>query len=80
VELEHTCFFGDDVNDLFAMEIAGMCACPADAAGEVMEYVAEHGYVSPLPGGEGAVRSLVDAILAARGVSGRHVFGIKPPE
>jgi 3-deoxy-D-manno-octulosonate 8-phosphate phosphatase (KDO 8-P phosphatase) len=80
VTLEHTCFFGDDVNDLFAMEIAGMCACPADAAGEVMAYVAEHGYVSPLPGGNGAVRSLVDAILAARNVRGRDVFQLRPPE
>ncbi len=80
VGLEHTCFFGDDVNDLFAMEIAGMSACPADAADEVMQYVAEHGFVSPMPGGGGAVRSLVDAILAARKVRGRDVFQLRPPE
>ncbi len=80
VELERTCFFGDDVNDLFAMEIAGMCACPADAADEVMQYVAERGFVAPLPGGGGAVRSLVDAILAARNVRGRDVFQLRPPE
>jgi 3-deoxy-D-manno-octulosonate 8-phosphate phosphatase (KDO 8-P phosphatase) len=80
VELERTCFFGDDVNDLFAMEIAGMCACPADAADEVREYVAGRGFVSELPGGGGAVRSLVDAILAARNVRGRDVFQLRPPE
>ena len=57
IPLEHTCFFGDDVNDLFAMEIAGLCACPSNAAAEVLAYVTQHGFVSPLPGGHGAVRS-----------------------
>jgi hypothetical protein len=27
ISLEQTCFFGDDVNDLSAMEIVGLCAC-----------------------------------------------------
>jgi 3-deoxy-D-manno-octulosonate 8-phosphate phosphatase (KDO 8-P phosphatase) len=80
VDLERTCFFGDDVNDLFAMEISGMCACPANSAAEVIEYVTGRGYVSPLPGGHGAVRSFADAVLAARGVRGRHVFQLRPPE
>ncbi|HEV2618882.1 MAG TPA: hypothetical protein VGU23_02975, partial [Acidobacteriaceae bacterium] len=61
-------------------EIAGMCACPADASAEVKALVAERGYVAPLPGGNGAVRSLVDAILAARKVRGRDVFQLRPPE
>ncbi len=75
--LEQTCFFGDDVNDLFAMEIAGMCACPANAAAEVLEYVngrGESGFVSPMPGGRGAVRSFADAVLKARNLSGKEVF------
>ena len=33
VLISNTCFLGDDVNDLPAMEIAGMCACPANAGG-----------------------------------------------
>jgi 3-deoxy-D-manno-octulosonate 8-phosphate phosphatase (KDO 8-P phosphatase) len=36
IPLAQTCFFGDDVNDLFAMEITGLCACPANAASEVL--------------------------------------------
>lgn len=80
VALERTCFFGDDVNDLAAMEIAGLCACPADAAAEVLAYVEEHGYVSTMPGGKGAVRSLADAVLAARKLRGREVFLLRPPE
>jgi 3-deoxy-D-manno-octulosonate 8-phosphate phosphatase (KDO 8-P phosphatase) len=80
ISLEQTCFFGDDVNDLSAMEIAGLCACPCDAAAEVLAHVAEHGYVAPLPGGLGAVRSFADAILAARNLRGQDVFQLRPPE
>jgi len=80
IPLAHTCFFGDDVNDLFAMEIAGLCACPADAAAEVLAHVQEHGYISPLPGGHGAVRSFADAILAARNLRGRDIFQLRPPD
>src|SRR5579875_2164043 len=43
IPLEQTCFVGDDINDLFAMEIAGFCACPANAAMEVREYVTARG-------------------------------------
>jgi 3-deoxy-D-manno-octulosonate 8-phosphate phosphatase (KDO 8-P phosphatase) len=83
--LADTCFFGDDVNDLFAMEVTGLCACPANAAAEVLTYVAAaqeqaHGFVSPMPGGAGAVRSFADAILAARQLRGRDVFQMRPPE
>lgn len=80
IPLEHTCFFGDDVNDLFAMEIAGLCACPANAAAEVREYVAERGFVATQPGGHGAVREFSDALLRARDLRGRDVFLLRPPE
>jgi 3-deoxy-D-manno-octulosonate 8-phosphate phosphatase (KDO 8-P phosphatase) len=79
VPLERACFFGDDINDLSAMEIAGVCACPSNAAVEVLAYIEEHGYVSPLPGGNGAVRSFADAIIAARKLRGRDVFQLRPP-
>jgi 3-deoxy-D-manno-octulosonate 8-phosphate phosphatase (KDO 8-P phosphatase) len=80
IPLAQTCFFGDDVNDLSAMEIAGLCACPSNAAAEVLAHVVRHGYLSPLPGGHGAVRSFADAIIAARNLSGRDVFQLRPPE
>jgi 3-deoxy-D-manno-octulosonate 8-phosphate phosphatase (KDO 8-P phosphatase) len=80
VPLEQACFFGDDINDLSAMEIAGLCACPSNAAAEVLAYVTERGYVSRLPGGHGAVRSFADAIIAARKLRGRDVFQLRPPE
>ncbi len=81
IPLEHTCFFGDDVNDLFAMEIAGLSACPANAATEVLEYVTgRNGFVSNQPGGAGAVRQLTDELLKARKLRGRDVFLMRPPE
>lgn len=80
VPLEHTCFFGDDVNDIFAMSIVGLCACPANAAAEVREHVAEYGFVSTQPGGLGAVREFADALLGARNLRGRDVFLMRPPE
>lgn len=79
VPLDDICFFGDDVNDLFAMEIAGLCACPSTAAAEVLTYVAGRGYVSAHPSGNGAVRSFVDALLTSRNLSGREVFLLRPP-
>jgi 3-deoxy-D-manno-octulosonate 8-phosphate phosphatase (KDO 8-P phosphatase) len=83
VPLAQTCFFGDDVNDLFAMELTGLCACPANAAAEVIDYVrgrGESGFVSQLPGGHGSVRSFADAVLKARELRGRDVFLQKAPE
>ena len=78
--LDQVCFFGDDVNDLFAMEVVGLAACPANAAVEVREYVKEHGFLSTCSGGAGAVREFADALLHARNLRGRDVFLMRPPE
>ncbi len=80
IALANTCFFGDDINDLAAMELAGLCACPADAATEVREFVSTRGFVSTQPGGKGAVRSFADAVLTARNLRGRDVFQFRPPD
>ncbi len=66
LELEEICFMGDDVNDLGALGIAGLAAAPADARPEVLAKVA---FVASRGGGNGAVRELIDAILAARAAS-----------
>jgi 3-deoxy-D-manno-octulosonate 8-phosphate phosphatase (KDO 8-P phosphatase) len=62
---------GDDVNDLPAMRIAGLAAAPANAAAEVL---AQADFVAKKTGGNGAVRELVDALLAAKGLSAQDVF------
>jgi 3-deoxy-D-manno-octulosonate 8-phosphate phosphatase (KDO 8-P phosphatase) len=61
--LGEICFMGDDVNDLAALKIAGVSAAPADAREAVLKQVS---FVSKKNGGNGAVRELIDAILAAR--------------
>ncbi len=58
------CFMGDDLADLPALVIAGLAACPADAAAEVKERV--H-WVSQAPGGRGAVREVIELILKSQG-------------
>ncbi|HEY6210739.1 MAG TPA: HAD family hydrolase [Vicinamibacterales bacterium] len=54
-------FMGDDVNDLEAMRIAGLAAAPASAVPSVLRSAA---FVASKPGGNGAVRELVDTLLA----------------
>ena len=62
VDLAATAFIGDDVNDLPALALAGLAACPSDAAPEVL---AACSFVSQFPGGRGAVRELCEALLGA---------------
>jgi 3-deoxy-D-manno-octulosonate 8-phosphate phosphatase (KDO 8-P phosphatase) len=71
VKLTEICFIGDDVNDLPAMAIAGLSAAPSNAASVVLAHV---GFIARAPGGNGAVRELVDALLAARGLTAQEVF------
>jgi 3-deoxy-D-manno-octulosonate 8-phosphate phosphatase (KDO 8-P phosphatase) len=62
LRLDEICFMGDDVNDLPALAIAGLSAAPADARPVVLsrcQFVSKHG------GGNGAVRELVDHLLAS---------------
>lgn len=66
LELNEICFMGDDVNDLGALGIAGLAAAPADARPDVL---VKAGFVATRGGGNGAIRELVDSILAARSAS-----------
>jgi 3-deoxy-D-manno-octulosonate 8-phosphate phosphatase (KDO 8-P phosphatase) len=64
VPLANVGFMGDDLNDLPALHLAVAAFAPADAVPEVRS--AAH-FVSSLPGGRGAVRDALTAILRARG-------------
>lgn len=57
-------YFGDDLNDLPALRAAGVALAPANAVDEV-KAVAH--LVTPRPGGYGAARDAIEAILRARG-------------
>lgn len=62
VDPQETIYLGDDVNDLPAMRLAGLAACPADARPEVR---ATCDLVLETPGGRGAFRELADIVLAS---------------
>ena len=61
LSLEEVCFIGDDVNDLSALTIAGLSACPADARDLIR---GKCQVITRLKGGNGAVREVVDMLLA----------------
>jgi 3-deoxy-D-manno-octulosonate 8-phosphate phosphatase (KDO 8-P phosphatase) len=63
IALERVAFIGDDVNDLPALAIAGLSVAPANAQPPVKAVAA---LVLERSGGQGAVRQLVEMILAAR--------------
>jgi len=62
LQLSEICFIGDDVNDLSALALAGLSACPADARPTVREQCK---LIATLPGGNGAVREIVEKVLAS---------------
>lgn len=66
VQFNDICFFGNDVNDLEAMKLVGLPACPHDAHYHVLEYAYENGCVMNRDGGKGAFRELVDFIILAQ--------------
>ncbi len=57
-------FMGDDIPDLGAMGLAGLPCCPNDAVTEIKEISK---YISPLKGGEGCVRDVIEKTLKLRG-------------
>ena len=57
-------YIGDDVVDLPILTKVEFSAAPSDAVAEVRERV---DYVSPYPGGGGAVRDVVELILKSQG-------------
>ncbi len=61
--LSEVCFMGDDINDLAAMQLAGLAAAPANAQPAIRQCAA---FVARNNGGNGAVRELVDAMINAR--------------
>lgn len=62
LDLSEVAFLGDDVNDLPALGIVGLAACPSDAFFLVRPLV--H-FVTPRPGGHGAFRDLAELVLFA---------------
>ena len=60
VNKEQVLYIGDDIPDYEAMQLAGLCCCPSDAASEIKKIA--H-YISPIPGGKGCVRDIIEKVL-----------------
>jgi 3-deoxy-D-manno-octulosonate 8-phosphate phosphatase (KDO 8-P phosphatase) len=61
ISLSRICFIGDDVNDLLALAVCGMSAAPANAQPAVLAAVT---VLLAHRGGDGAVRELIDLVIA----------------
>ena len=53
---------GDDINDVELLRAVGYPCCPPNARPEVLAIEGIH--ILKIPGGQGAVREIADAILA----------------
>jgi 3-deoxy-D-manno-octulosonate 8-phosphate phosphatase (KDO 8-P phosphatase) len=62
---EAVAFVGDDIPDYEVMQLVGLPAAPADAAPEVKEIAT---YVSPMRGGEGVARDIIEQVLKVQGL------------
>lgn len=60
---EEIAYMGDDIPDLRCMRNVGLPTCPSDAAWEVKQ---ESLYISPLAGGYGAVRDLLEQVMRSQ--------------
>jgi 3-deoxy-D-manno-octulosonate 8-phosphate phosphatase (KDO 8-P phosphatase) len=71
-----TAYIGDDLNDFAAMNLCELKACPSDATAEVKAIC---DYVSPYPGGCGAVRDICEYLLHECGKYGEFLdlFGAR---
>ncbi len=61
--LEEVCFMGDDINDLAAMDMAGLSVAPSNAHPSVIR---KADIVTKQEGGRGAVREVIDLLLDNR--------------
>ncbi len=65
---EEILYMGDDLPDYDVMELAGLACAPQDAAPEI-KAIAD--YVSPVLGGEGCVRDVLEQLLKIHNLWGR---------
>lgn len=64
IDPEHILYMGDDIPDLYVMDLVGMPCCPQDAAAEIKEISR---YVSHKKGGKGCVRDVIEQVLKVQG-------------
>ena len=58
--IEQVLYMGDDIPDVLVMQTVGVACAPADAVPEIKAIA--H-YISPIPGGKGCVRDVIEKVL-----------------
>lgn len=64
IDMSMVLYMGDDIPDMDVMKAAGISCCPSDAATELREFA---NYLSPIRGGEGCVRDVIEKVLKLNG-------------
>ncbi len=67
-------YMGDDIPDYEVMKMVGVPVCPADAVPEIKEAAC---YISPVKGGEGCARDVIEQVLKAQNkwMEGKEALG-----
>ncbi|WP_349946607.1 N-acylneuraminate cytidylyltransferase [Lacrimispora sp. BS-2] len=60
ISMNEVAYVGDDLNDLEVIKAVGLGCCPADAHDEIRKAA---NYISPIKGGYGAIRDIIEYIL-----------------
>lgn len=61
---ENVLYMGDDIPDIDIMKIVGLPTCPSDSAEEIKALAK---YISPIVGGRGCVRDVIEKVMKIQG-------------
>ena len=64
IESKNIAYMGDDIPDYEVLKQVGLSTCPKDAAPEIRGICR---YISPINGGKGCVRDLIEQVLKIQG-------------
>ncbi|MEO6731121.1 MAG: HAD hydrolase-like protein [Ferruginibacter sp.] len=64
LNLHEILYMGDDIPDYIVMKMVGLPCCPADAVNEIKQISK---YISPITGGKGCGRDVIEKVLKLNG-------------
>ncbi len=64
IDKEEVLFMGDDIPDVNVMQFVGLACCPNDAVAEIRQLCS---YISPLKGGYGCGRDVIEKVMKLKG-------------
>ncbi len=70
IDATNVVYMGDDVPDLHLLRLVGLPVCPADAVEDIKTVCT---YVSPLSGGLGCARDIIEKVMRVQGTWGEEL-------